>query len=145
MITELQNVLYSEIPITKALGITVKEFSNTSLTLSAPLENNLNHKSTAFGGSLYSVAVLSGWGLIYWLIKSRGLKGHIVIQQSSTNFNKPVVSDITARCSFESEQQIEKFIRMYKSKGKARIKLQSVVMSDSEIGVLFNGSYVIHQ
>jgi thioesterase domain-containing protein len=69
MTSELQKILYSEIPLTKAIGIEVCEFTGLSLTLKAPLEKNINHKCTAFGGSLYSVAVLSGWGLIYLLFK----------------------------------------------------------------------------
>ncbi len=145
MIEELQKVFYSEIPLTKTIGITVEQFSNTCLTISAPLDNNINHKSTAFGGSLYSVAVLSGWGLIYRLLKVRGLTGHIVIQESTTQFYKPIISDIVANCCFASDAQIEKFIRMYQKKGKARIKLQSTIMSNGETGVLFKGSYVVHQ
>ncbi len=31
------------------------------VVLRAPLAPNANHKGTAFGGSLYSLAVLTGW------------------------------------------------------------------------------------
>ena len=69
MMKELENVLHSEIPLTREIGIEVVDYTGDSLTLKAPLEKNINHKCTAFGGSLYSVSVLSGWGLIHLLMK----------------------------------------------------------------------------
>ena len=144
MINELQALLHAEIPLTKAIGIKVGEYNNHSLTLHAPLENNINHKCTAFGGSLYSVAVLSGWGLVYLLLQQHELSGHIVIQESNIKFIKPVVSDITAKCSFESAAQIDKFIKTYKKKGIARIDLEAHITCNNEASVVFNGSYVVH-
>ena len=145
MIEKLQQVLHSEIPLTKAIGIEVIEYNENSLTISAPLENNINHKCTAFGGSLYSVSVLSGWGLIYLLLEKFNLTGHIVIQESHTKFIKPVDSDITSSCTFESPAHYEKFINMYRKKGKARIKLESKVICNGEICVIFTGHYVVHK
>ncbi|GJM04416.1 MAG: hypothetical protein DHS20C09_04070 [marine bacterium B5-7] len=140
----LQEVLHSEIPLTKEIGITVSEYTGDSLTLQAPLENNLNHKCTAFGGSIYSVSVLSGWGLLYLLLKEHDLVGHIVIQESNTKFLKPVEYDLSARCSFESIEQKDKFIRMFKRKGVARIQLESRIKFDNDNHVIFNGAYVVH-
>jgi thioesterase domain-containing protein len=145
MTSELQKILHSEIPLTKAIGIEVSEYTGLSLTLKAPLATNINHKCTAFGGSLYSVAVLSGWGLIYLLLQQHELSGHIVIQESNTRFLKPVVSDITARCSFESTGQYERFIAMYKRKARARIQLESHIVCNAASNVIFKGGYVIHR
>ena len=144
MIKLLQDVLHTEIPLTKHIGLSVDEYTDLSLTLSAPLENNINHKCTAFGGSLYSVSVLSGWGLIYLLLKQHDLSGHIVIQESNIKFIKPVNSDITSKCSFLSTQQCDEFINMYKRKGVARIRLTSKISCHSENAVIFNGTYVVH-
>ncbi len=144
MIKELQEVLYSEIPLTKNMGVEVRKCTELSLTLYAPLENNINHKSTAFGGSLYSVSVLSGWGLIYLLLKQHNLSGHIVIQESHIKYLKPVASDIMAECSFVSKEHCNRLIKMYKKKGVARIQLESRISNGAEACVIFNGRYVIH-
>ena len=144
MIKLLQDVLHSEIPLTKSIGISVIEHTDLSLTLIAPIENNINHKCTAFGGSLYSVSVLSGWGLIYLLLKQHDLSGHIVIQESNTKFIKPVTSDITATCSFSSKEHYDTFLNMYKKKGIARIKLTANITCNNEVAVIFNGNYVVH-
>lgn len=144
MINTLQDVLHSEIPLTKEIGISVREYSGDSLTLIAPLENNLNHKCTAFGGSIYSVSVLSGWGLLYLLLKEHDLVGHIVIQESNTRFLKPVESDLSATCAFASTEQKEKFIKMFKRKGVARIQLESHITYANDAHVVFKGAYVAH-
>lgn len=144
MIKLLQDVLHSEIPLTKSIGISVIEHTGLSLSLRAPLDKNINHKCTAFGGSIYSVSVLSGWGLIYLLLKEHDVPGHIVIQESNTKFIKPVTSDITAKCSFSSVIQYEKFLNMYKKKGIARINLISQITCNNETAVIFNGTYVVH-
>ena len=145
MIDELQNVLHSEIPLTKSIGIEVVEYGDNGLTLSAPLENNFNHKCTAFGGSLYSVCVLSGWGLVHLLLREHGLSGHIVIHESRTKFLKPVATDIIANCAFDSAEQCETLLRTYKRKGMARVRLESRVVCNSDVCVTFEGSYVIHR
>jgi len=144
MIKHLQEVLNSEIPLTNHIGIQVGAYTDLSLTLHAPLKNNINHKSTAFGGSIYSVSVLSGWGLIYLLLKKHNLTGHIVIQESNIKYIKPVKTDITAKCSFTSTEQQDKFIKMYKRKGLARLQLEANILCNNKKAVIFNGAYVVH-
>ena len=143
-IKALEDVLHTDIPLTKHIGITVGDLTNTSLSLHAPLKNNINHKSTAFGGSIYSVSVLSGWGLIYSIMQQHNLTGHIVIQESNTKFIRPVTADITAKCCFDSTEQCEKFLKMYKRKGIARIRLESTISCADENAVVFTGTYVVH-
>lgn len=145
MNNNLQDILHSKIPLTQAIGIEVISSSHVSLSLAAPLDKNLNHQCTAFGGSLYSVAVLTGWGLIYLLMERQGLTGHIVIQESHTQYIKPVTEKILSHCSFQSEKDMDKFLAMYKRKGIARIKLKSYIKHKGETCVVFTGSYVVHQ
>jgi len=144
MKNKLQDVLHAEIPLTKEIGVSVSEYTGDALTLRAPLEKNLNHKCTAFGGSIYSVSVLSGWGLLYLFLKENGLVGHIVIQESNTKFIKPVESDLSATCLFESSDQKENFLKMFKCKGIGRIQLESRITIDNDDHVIFKGSYVVH-
>ncbi len=145
MLQQLQEVLHCEIPLTKEIGIEVIEKTDLSLSLYAPLHKNINHKRTAFGGSIYSVSVLSGWSLVYLLLKQHNLTGHIVIQESHTKFIKPVTTDITATCSYESSKQYERFLHMYKKKALARIQLEARIKCNDQDAVIFNGTYVVHE
>ena len=68
----LESLLHHDIPITKALGLAVRDWSEQRLQLHAPLDANINHASTMFGGSLYCVAVLAGWGWLYLRLREAG-------------------------------------------------------------------------
>lgn len=145
MSESLQSLLNREIPLTSAIGIEIAQQGELSLSLRAPLANNINHKSTAFGGSLYSVSVLTGWGLIHNMLQANNLTGHIVIQQSQCDFILPVNSDLISHCTFESSQQVERFIKTYQRHGRARLKLDVTIQQENTVAMRFNGSYVIHR
>jgi len=141
---QLEKLLHEEIPLTNAIGVRVINYDHTSLTLIAPLANNINHKCTAFGGSLYAVAVLSGWGLLHLRLAELGLRGHIVIQQSSVKYLKPVTTDIEATATIATTQNFERFVKLFQRKGMARIDLESRVMQHGQVALEFVGNYVVH-
>ncbi len=142
----LETLLHRDIPLTQSMGLQVMEATADSLRLRAPLQNNINHKSTAFGGSLYASAVLTGWGLIHLALTEHDLHGHIVIQESHTRFLKPVKTDIETHCRFESEPQLANFLKMYRRKGRARIQLTTKIYNEAqELATVFEGQYVVHR
>ena len=140
----LETVLHEEIPLTKDMGIEVVRYDGQALTLKAPIAPNVNHKSTVFGGSLYSVAVLSGWGLLYVKLKEQGLAGHIVIYESTISYHVPVVEDFEAQCKLPEESTFSRFVAGFRKKGMSRICLHANVKSKSSVAVNFKGIYVIH-
>lgn len=58
---KLQQYLHDHIPLSKAMQITVERISPESVTLSAPLAPNINHRDTLFGGSASTAAILAAW------------------------------------------------------------------------------------
>ena len=59
--TALQEYLHGRIPISAAMGVRVLAASPESVVLSAPIEPNVNHRETVFGGSAAAVATLAAW------------------------------------------------------------------------------------
>jgi len=141
----LQSVLHEEIPLTVAMGIGVVHCSQERVELSAPLEPNINHKCTAFGGSLYSVAVLCGWGFVFHQMRLNKLSGHIVIQHSEVDYKLPVDGEIRAICEVNNEINLSRFLKIYRRKNIARIKLDVKILFNKQEAALFSGSYVIHK
>jgi len=141
---ELQTILHNEIPLTKAMGISVKLCNLQAVTLIAELSKNLNHKCTAFGGSLYSVAVLAGWSYLYIRLQSLKLNSHIVIQESQVNYLKPVDQDIIATCYAPSDKDFKNFVKIFKRKSLARITLHTSINVENQDAVIFDGKYVVH-
>lgn len=141
---DLEAKLLEEIPITEAMGITTSDYDGKNLSLQMPIEPNINHKLTAFGGSITTLTTLAGWGLIYLILKEEEeYNHHIVIQDSKTEYIRPVTDDFRAVCSKPSDEEIQDFITMFKEKGKARIKLHAYIFEGENASVKFTGRYVV--
>ena len=125
------------------MGIRVEYYDGTSLKLDAPLAPNTNHKSTAFGGSLYSLAVLCGWGLLHLKLADAKLHKPIVIQESDIRYLQPVEHDMHAECRLD-DAEFKKFLRTLEKRGRARMSLDVIISQDNRPAVEFTGRYVGH-
>lgn len=125
------------------MGVSVTSLSNQQLCLSAPLQQNINHKSTAFGGSLYNLAVLAGWGLIAARLDNAGLRAEIVIQESQIKYIRPVKNNFVACAEIDDEVRFKQFQQQLQRRDKARISLESRIFEQDELAVRFSGRYVV--
>jgi thioesterase domain-containing protein len=137
---QIQELLHNKIPITRAMGVSVEEYDGERLILQAPLEANVNHLGTAFGGSLNALAVLSCYGLL-WL-ELQDTDCHIVVRDSSISYERPVSGDLRATCVRPEAAIMEHFERTLHQKGKARVSLSASIESQGVIAVRFNGTFV---
>lgn len=139
----LQETLDHEIPLARAIGLAVAGYDASGLALRAPLAPNMNHKSTAFAGSLNAVATLAGWGLVWLILRERGLRGTVVIHESATQYRRPVSADFVARCPAPAPDQTGRFVATLCRRGKARLALVVEISDDDgRVAVAFTGSYV---
>ena len=141
---ELERTLHAEIPLTRAMDVRVVRADQYGLVIGATLAPNLNHKQTAFGGSLNSLATLACWGLIQLLVRDHGRAITVVIQESSVQFLKPVMQDFEAICPPPPAAAFEKFLRMLEHKGRARLELEATIHSNGEIALRFRGRFVAY-
>jgi thioesterase domain-containing protein len=144
----LESVLHHDIPLTREMGLKVLAWHEQQLSLHLPLEPNVNHKSTMFGGSLYCGAVLAGWGWLHLRLKEQGIEdGHIVIQEGQINYSLPVTGDATAICPPPQAAVWKKFLAMYQRYGRARLTLNTRIVNagSEEDAVTFSGQYVLHR
>ena len=144
----LESVLHGDIPLTREMGLQVLDWEQQRLRLQLPLEANVNHKSTMFGGSLYCGAVLAGWGWLHLRLKEEGIEdGHIVIQEGQISYPLPVTGDATAICPVPDAKVWKKFLAMYQRYGRARLTLHTHIVNQGseEDAVTFTGQYVLHR
>ncbi|MGD2118449.1 MAG: thioesterase domain-containing protein [Chromatiales bacterium] len=142
--SQLEQRLHRQIPLTQAIGLRVSRLDAQEIRLSAPLENNFNHKLTAFAGSLYSAAVLAGWGLLASRLEALELHGHIVVQDANIRYLQPVNGDIDARCRISDAAAFDRFINLFRHKSRARILLETEIFNADAVAVQFSGNYVVH-
>jgi thioesterase domain-containing protein len=138
----LQEALLEEIPLTKAMGLVVEEAGPDLVRLALPLQPNHNHKQTAFGGSLYSAAVLAGWGVLWCALKERGLRAQVVISGSGERFLRAVDADFSSECVV-APGGLDLAFKTLERKGLARVQLDCVVFCKGEACVAFQGSFAL--
>jgi len=132
--------LHAHIPISAAMGITVTAADPVEVALSAPLEPNVNHRSTVFGGSCASVAILAAWTLVH--LRVAGSAARVVIQHAETDYLLPIRGPFTATCRLDDEAQWDRFRRTLARHGRARIELDATVSGNGLLVAGFRGTYV---
>lgn len=140
--TLLEELFHTKIPITGDMRISVARYDGSTLILEAPLEPNVNDKGTAFGGSLFSLLVLSGWGLLHLKLREAGVNADVMIHRSSATYSLPVTHTIRARCELPDIPEYERFINDVRSRGRGTIQLSACIMSGARTAVEFMGNYV---
>jgi thioesterase domain-containing protein len=140
---ELERTWHDEIPISKAMGIRVAEFTNDRLVVRAQLAPNINVHGTAFAGSLYSIAALCGWGMTWLQLKTRAIVGSIVIADGRIQYDRPVKSEIVASCRFSADEHAAALGRLA-ADGKTRFPLECVIeASGGDVAARFGGDYAV--
>lgn len=134
--------LHREIPISGAMGIGVEAIGQGQVVLSAPLEPNLNHKSTAFGGSLSAIAVLSGWALLHLRLEEAQLDAELVIRRNETSYSAAAHGRFRAEATLADEEQWAVFERTIKRRRMARIDVRAIVTTDAGPCAEFSGEFV---
>jgi len=137
---QIQELLHSKIPITRAMGVKAEDYDGRRLVLSAPLNQNVNHLGTAFGGSLNALAVLSGYGVL-WL-ELQDAKCHIVIRDSAISYERPVRGELRAVCVGPDTEELAQFRKSFHQKGKACLVLLATVEDGGVPAARFRGTFV---
>ena len=139
----LQTTLHREIPLSAALGLRVMSYVDGCVTLEAPLAPNINHKESAFAGSLNAVATLTGWSLLWLLLDEAALAGKTVIQDSAIVYRAPVAADFAARCWLPEPAQLQRFLLTLRKRRRARLALTAQIGQGDLVAVHFSGRYVV--
>lgn len=137
----VQAYLYKNIPLSEAMGIKVLKATKKEVILSAPLANNINHKKTAFGGSLQAVATLSCWSLMHLNLCDAAHPGEIVITASNIDYIRPVTGDFSARAKRPDKKRWAHFLKTFDRHGKARVQLTAHIMQNDELAIDYTGSF----
>jgi thioesterase domain-containing protein len=110
--------------------------------LRAPFAPNTNYKGTAFGGSLFSLAVLAGWAWATRHLAARQIDADVVIQESTVRYLAPANGELRAVLEAPAAGTAQKFRRMLERAGRGRIRLQVGVFDGKTLATRFDGLYV---
>ncbi|MGH8400917.1 MAG: thioesterase domain-containing protein [Gammaproteobacteria bacterium] len=137
----LEQYLHDNIPLVQHMQIQVVSYDEHSLVLSAPLAANINHKLTAFGGSLAALATLACWGVL-WLMLEPQPELHIVVNESHIRYLRPVTDTLVAKCALPDASSRERFIETLQRRRKARLQMSSQIVQNDVLCAELTGTFV---
>jgi len=141
---QLGSFLTEHLPLARAAEVHVDAYTGTQLIASAPLDKNINDKGTAFGGSLYNLCVIAGWGMAHLKAKELSLSGDIVVAKGEITYLSPLTEQLVAVALAPSDEKIAKAKHGYLSRGKAIFNIEvSIQNENKQPCVLFHGKYAV--
>lgn len=138
----IQDYLHQHIPLSAAMAVSVLAADDQQVLLAAPLAPNINHRSTVFGGSASAVATLAAWTYLHLRLRAAEVPGQLVIQRNSMNYEQPIYGDFTARASLVQPEKWDSFVRLLQRRGRARIRVETVLDFDGQKAGHFTGEFV---
>jgi thioesterase domain-containing protein len=105
-----------------------------------PETGNQNPHQTLFAGSLFSLATLTGWGLIWLLLRERHLGGTIILADAHIRYSHPIKGRPGATADLGSlSGDLDRLARGR----KARVQLEVELFGNDECGAVFEGVYLV--
>lgn len=141
-VLELQNYLYEKMPQVKSMEVVVENMGPEHLTVSAPLEPNINHRDSVFGGSASSIAILAAWAFLHQKLVAEGISTTLVIQKNTMSYDVPITGKFLATAQLNNEAEWNRFISMLRRRGKSRINISSLLEFAGKEAGKFEGTFV---
>jgi len=114
------------IPLSESMQFSIDSLSQEVIRVSAPLQPNINIHGTGFAGSIYSLAVLTGWGLCTHIMDELAMDGGLVVGKAEISYRAPVKTDLECHCQATAEQR-QSFLQQFRARGKGRLALEITV------------------
>lgn len=138
----LQNYLHEHIPLSAAMQVEAVFVSTDEVALGAPLEPNINHRATVFGGSASALAILSAWSLLHIRLQAEQVACELVIQRNTMEYSLPIVGMFSATAKLTTPEDWPTFLLTLSRKGRARITVSSALEFNGAQAGKFSGEFV---
>ena len=138
----MEAYLHEHIPVSAAMGTRVVQATPEGVVLAAPLAPNVNHRDTAFGGSVAALAILAGWTLVHLRLHEEGIHARTVIQTTHMRYLVPVEDAFEAHATPPSERAWHRFLAALERRRRGRVRLQVEVRCFGQLVATLEGAYV---
>ncbi|WP_127956540.1 fatty acid biosynthesis protein FabY [Serratia microhaemolytica] len=138
--TELQHAWHREIPLSEKMGVRISQYNGQHFVTTMPEAGNQNPHHSLFAGSLFSLATLTGWGLIWLSLREYQLSGTIVLADAAIRYQQAIHGQPTARAELNNPER--HLVRLQRG-SKARWQTEVQLLGDDKPGALFTGTYLV--
>ncbi len=139
----LERDILATIPLARAMGLSVTGGADGALTLTAPLDPNINDKGCAFGGSLVGLMTLAGWGLLRLALAVRGRTAcDIYVVDSMVRYLAPVRETLKAVARFDGGTRPDAILDDLDTRGKARARVHCEIIAGGQPAAVLDAAFV---
>lgn len=138
----LNRYLHEQIPLAAAMQLQVTHADGQRIRVVAPLAANRNPHGTVFGGSLATLAIVSGWTLLYDALQRADLQAALVIQHFDADYRAPATAAFSAEAVLP--EQWPEFLQTLQTRGRARLDLQIGLSCDDRPVLNARAVYAAH-
>ena len=142
---QLQQAWYQHIPLSEKMGVRIQQYTGQKFITTMPEAGNQNPHHTLFAGSLFSQATLTGWGLIWLMLRERHLGGTIILADAHIRYSQPISGRPSSR-----EQNIDDRRCGYLAstvlagEQEKRVQVEDIeLFGDERLGAVFEGIYIV--
>jgi thioesterase domain-containing protein len=136
----LAEYLYTHMPLSRSMAVSVVSASSTEVVLEAPLPPNLNVHGTMFGGSIATLALLAAWSVVHLRLEEEQFAGELVVSRSEIDYLRPVSGSARAIARLDGLDW-DRFSRQLDRHGKARLTVTAQVLSNEQIATRMVGTF----
>lgn len=130
---QLQQAWYQHIPLSEKMGVRILQYTGQKFITTMPETGNQNPHHTLFAGSLFSLATLTGWGIIWLMLRERRLGGTIILADAHIRYHSPV--DGKPRAIADLGSLSGDLDRLAQGR-KARVQLKLQLLGNEKTGAL---------
>lgn len=137
---QLQQAWYKNIPLSEKMGVRIQQYTGQKFITTMPESGNQNPNQTLFAGSLFSLATLTGWGLIWLMLRERHLGGTIILADAHIRYSRPISGRPGAVADFGSlSGDLDRLARGR----KARVQIEVLLYGNETCGAVFEGVFMV--
>ncbi len=142
--TELQQMIRNEIPLCEAMDLSVEFLSAEKIVITAPMQANVNTHGSFFAGSIYSLAAITGWGLLTNFVHHNYPGSDVVVRNASIQYIHPIRESVVRLiCNLPDPEIISLFEKHLLQHGRTRLEMAIKINSRDRLAVNYNGTYTI--
>ena len=136
----VRHKLRSQVPLIAHMGVDLVSWDGSTVIVEAPLEPNLNTHGTAFGGSLYNVAAMTGWSAVHLTLMDAGHTPSVWVVKGEIDYKIPVRGALRGVASLSDEARAQ-LIQHYESKGRTKIAVDVLIREGDRDAVIMKAVY----
>lgn len=104
------------------MGFTINSLTGHQIQVSAPLPENINIHGTVFAGSIYTIATLTAWALVYSMLQDAVAAADLVLAEAHIRYKKPIDTDLNCTTGISAEDRTT-FLHTLDERNRSRLQL----------------------